>query len=436
MTVQEVADQFITQGVYLRGWTTGTCRTYRQGLATLHAHTATLPTKATLQSFVVAMRQRGLTPGGCNMYSRTINSYLTWLHAEGHVSERLRIKLLPNPPKPVTAFSDADIRRVLTFRPKRPTQLRTWTLVVVLLDTGLRIDEALGLERVNVDLDNLVLRVLGKGRKERLVPISLECRKHLYRLVTKQPSARYVFATHRGNRVRYRNAYRDIKALCKTAGVVGAHVHPHNLRHCFATNYVRRGGDIYRLSRILGHSTISTTQLYLRSMGVEHLREGHEQFSPLSPPNPRPAVEHVSDHFPVYPIPSSECGDLTNAPDVGCTDGPHIVGGQLRASVTFAASLPTFADLVCHVGRIIAEEKVSRVDASWRIAAVAHVVFTECIADHVLNDDTAYSSLPMIPLDTRIAVAIDRERPQHALVGVGPCVDAREVAIEPRAEGP
>jgi integrase/recombinase XerD len=77
------------------------------------------------------------------------------------------------------------------------------------------------------------------------------------------------------------NAYRDIKTLCRSAGVVGAHIHPHAFRHCFAVTYVRRGGDIYRLSRLLGHASITTTQRYLRSMGIEHLKEGHEQFSPL-----------------------------------------------------------------------------------------------------------------------------------------------------------
>jgi len=90
-------DDFLTHGLYLRGWSTRTVRTYRQGLATLPS---TL-TKSTLAACVIAMRQRGLTPGGINMYARTINSYLSWLHAEGHITERLRIKLLPNPPKPL-----------------------------------------------------------------------------------------------------------------------------------------------------------------------------------------------------------------------------------------------------------------------------------------------------------------------------------------------
>jgi integrase/recombinase XerD len=214
------------------------------------------------------------------MYARTINSFLTWLHAEGHVPERLRIKLLPNPPKVLKTFSDGDIRKILLFKPNGVMQLRTWTLLVVLFDTGIRIDEALGLERAKVDLDGLTILVRGKGNRERMIPISIECRKALYRLL-RAGNGLWVFHTRSGHRITYRNCYRDIKQLCERAGVTGEHVHPHNIRHCFAVNYIRKGGDIYRLSRILGHTSITTTQIYLRSMGIEHLKEGHERFSPL-----------------------------------------------------------------------------------------------------------------------------------------------------------
>lgn len=77
----------------------------------------------------------------------------------------------------------------------------------------------------------------------------------------------------------YRNALRDLTRFCARVGIT-THVHPHALRHTFAANYIRSGGDVYRLSRILGHADISTTALYLRSMGFEALREGHR--SPLS----------------------------------------------------------------------------------------------------------------------------------------------------------
>ena len=63
------------------------------------------------------------------MYARTINSYLSWPHAEGHVSDRLRIKLLPHPPKPFRALSDAEIRRLVMFRAHGRLPLRTWTII-------------------------------------------------------------------------------------------------------------------------------------------------------------------------------------------------------------------------------------------------------------------------------------------------------------------
>lgn len=279
-------EDFIKQGVYLKSWSTKTVRTYRQGLNAFQMtigepEQAEKLTKAHLDTFVISMRQRGMTPGGCNMYIRTVNSYLTWLHEEGVLPAPLKIKLLPDPKKPLRTFSNAEIRLILNFKPKGPFQVRSHALMLCLADTGIRIDEILGLERAKVNLDDFNITVLGKGNKERIVPISLEGRKNLYRTMSKT-SGRFVFATHLGHRLTYRNTYRDIKNVCKLIGIEGEHVHPHSFRHYFAVSYIRNGGDIYRLSRILGHTQISTTQLYLRSMGVEHLLEGHSQFSPLA----------------------------------------------------------------------------------------------------------------------------------------------------------
>jgi integrase/recombinase XerD len=111
------------------------------------------------------------------MYARTLNSYLSWLHAEGRCPDRLRIKLLRNPPKPYLTFSDADLRRLIAHRPTRWAELRAWTMAILLLDTGIRITEALTLRREDVDLDGLTIRVLGKGRRVRLVPFSTHCRR-------------------------------------------------------------------------------------------------------------------------------------------------------------------------------------------------------------------------------------------------------------------
>lgn len=277
------AEAFLKSGLYLRNWSTCTLRTYRQGLASLYqtVPAASLPTKEHLATWVMALRARGLKPGGCNMYIRTVNSFLSWLKEEDQISTPLRVKILRAPQHQITLLSPADVRAILLFKPNRRIELRTWVLTLLLLDTGIRIDEALNIERKRVDLDNLSLVVMGKGRKERQVPFSHEMRKILYRWMSKAgATTTYLFNTQSGARVLYRNAFRDVQRLMSRVGI-SVHAHPHLFRHQFAATYIRQGGDIYRLSRLLGHTSISTTQIYLRSMGVEDLRAGQERLTPL-----------------------------------------------------------------------------------------------------------------------------------------------------------
>jgi site-specific recombinase XerD len=275
-------ERFLQQGQYLRNWSPTTLRTYRQGLNTLSTiGPEEVPTKADLEAWVIGLRQQGLTPGGCNMYIRTVNSYLSWLKEEGRLPTPLRVKLLRAPLRQHTLLSPADLKVILLFKPKSLVERRTRTLIMLLLDTGIRITEALTLERKKINLDDLLLTVWGKGNKERVVPFSLELRPTLFRWLSSAPASPFVFSTRSGTRLTYRNAFREIQQLCERAGVQ-THCHPHLFRHQFAANYIRQGGDIYRLSRFLGHTAITTTQIYLRSLGVEDLQTaGERRLTPL-----------------------------------------------------------------------------------------------------------------------------------------------------------
>lgn len=285
VTAPNHIDDFLLYGRYLRNWSPKTIRSYRRSLAVLTRALAGAPdpsrlTNNALSAFVVWMREHGLSPGGANVRIRSVNSYLSWLHQDGRIDTRLRIRLLPKSITVLTTFSDAEVKRIAKFRPTGRVQVRTWTLVMLLLDTGMRIDEALRLERHRVDFDGLTLTVRGKGDRERVIPMSPSGRKALYPWASKQ-RGRLVFASHNGEPLQYRNVRRDLIAMCACADVKGPHVRFHNIRHYFAVSYLRNGGDLYRLSRTLGHSTLTTTQTYLRSMSIEHVQEGHERFSPL-----------------------------------------------------------------------------------------------------------------------------------------------------------
>ena len=115
------------------------------------------------------------------------------------------------------------------------------------------------------DFSNLLLTVVGKGRKQRKVPFGIELRKLLYRFdkVKERAEVRseLMFPAREGGKWELRNARRSYYCLLKTLGLSQSGFHL--LRHTFATEYLRNGGDVVRLSRILGHSEISTTMKYL-----------------------------------------------------------------------------------------------------------------------------------------------------------------------------
>jgi len=152
--------KFLTAGAYLRNWSSTTLRTYGQAL---HRLGLARPTKAELDAWVIRLRQQGLSPGGVNMYARALNSYLTWLHEDGHVDARLKIKLLRAPLCQHTLLTALELAALLRFRPRTLAERRTHALILLLLDTGIRINEALTLQRSKVDFADMLLTVFGKG---------------------------------------------------------------------------------------------------------------------------------------------------------------------------------------------------------------------------------------------------------------------------------
>jgi integrase/recombinase XerD len=296
MSLFSLFEQFLKEKQFLIGISPKTIRSYQQAFKAYQRVLSSsgklrdgepldTPTKDTLKDFVIGMREQGLSPGACNVYIRSINSFLTWLHENSYVTEPLRLRQLPQPKTVVKVFTEKHVQALIRFKPQNEFERRTHTLICLLIDTGARIDEALTCLVSNVDLDQLIVKVRGKGNKERLLPISVEMRKILWVYLTryrfKVPSD-YLFPTRDGNGLEYHNILRDIKELCGRLGIEGVRLSPHGFRHFFSCNYMKRGGEIYRLSRLLGHTSVRTTEIYLQSMGVESISEGHRPMSALS----------------------------------------------------------------------------------------------------------------------------------------------------------
>ena len=169
----------------------------------------------------------------------------------------------------------------ITWKPSGRYDRRLHLLVLFLLDTGCRITEALGVRVRDIDFDNLLVTLDGKGRRQRLVPFSHELRRALFRAISENDSAAFLFASDSGTALMRRNVLRDVKTLCRELGFEPPARTVHAFRHTFAVNYLRRGGSVFHLQKVLGHSTLEMTRRYANLVTAD-LQAVHERVSLLS----------------------------------------------------------------------------------------------------------------------------------------------------------
>ena len=183
-------------------------------------------------------------------------------------------------------LSEPEIARLLSAAGgKTPLEIRDRAIVELLYASGLRVSELCGARLENLDLDQGFIRVIGKGNKQRLVPVGSGARKALQRylqagrpeLVGKKTGGE-VFLSVRGRKLTNQRIWQLLVALGKRAGL-DKDIHPHMLRHSFATHLLQGGADLRIIQEMLGHADISTTQIYTH-VDTSSLQKAHRQFHP------------------------------------------------------------------------------------------------------------------------------------------------------------
>ncbi|QGN57356.1 site-specific tyrosine recombinase XerD [Nostocoides sp. HKS02] len=167
-----------------------------------------------------------------------------------------------------------------------PASLRDRALLEVLYGAGARISEAVGLDVDDIDTDEGVVRLFGKGSKERLVPLgsyaAAALGAYLVRgrptMAAKGKGTAAVFLNQRGSRLSRQSAWSVMRAAAERANLTG-HVSPHTLRHSFATHLLDGGADVRVVQELLGHASVTTTQIYTL-VTVQRLREVYAQSHP------------------------------------------------------------------------------------------------------------------------------------------------------------
>jgi integrase/recombinase XerC len=240
-----------------------------------------------------------------------IRPFLGWLHDQGYSKISLKMKIsavkslfkfslkkgyitknpailvpVPKSDKKLPSFLlQKEIENILQqFDKNDPLQSRNLALIELLYSSGLRISEALQLNYQDINVNRGSVRVIGKGNKERVVPVggkavqAIRNYLRLRNLICENHAERALFLTKSGKRLNPVDAYRIVNKALKI-GSESNQKSPHVLRHTFATHLLDNGADIQSVSEMLGHASLSTTQVYTH-VSVERLKKAYKKSHP------------------------------------------------------------------------------------------------------------------------------------------------------------
>jgi integrase/recombinase XerD len=228
-----------------------------------------------------------------NHYREALDRLFQWLIVEGHVTENpaAGINKAREAKRLIAAFSQEEVEALL----RQPDTsgfigLRDHTFMLLLLDTGIRLSEALGLRVSDVDLKAGVLKAFGKGRKERLVGVSPTLAGNLRRYLVRRAAALagagkedcpWLLPSQCGGKGTAKGFQQRLARYGREAGLSRVRVSPHTFRHTFALWFVRNGGSPFHLQKILGHTSLDMSRRYCELADVDFISR-QQQLSPLA----------------------------------------------------------------------------------------------------------------------------------------------------------
>ncbi|MCG8686520.1 MAG: site-specific tyrosine recombinase XerD [Desulfobacterales bacterium] len=293
--MHELADAYIEFLIIEKGLSANSVQAYSADLTSfltyLEQNEITdicLADTTSILGWLVHLTRKGLSPKSRARHLITIRGFFKYLSGEKRISTN-PIKDVDIPkagqslPK---VISVTEVEMLLEAAdPETPKGLRNIAMMEIMYGAGLRVSELINLKVQDVNLDAGLVRVMGKGAKERIVPIGSKA-KEMTRLwldtgrprALKQLTSEYLFVARAGNPMTRQAFWKIIKKHASLAGI-SKPVSPHTLRHSFATHLLEGGADLRSVQTMLGHSDISTTQIYTH-ISREYLIKMHQNFHP------------------------------------------------------------------------------------------------------------------------------------------------------------
>lgn len=288
-------DSFLAMVAVEKGLASNTVEAYGRDLAKLAVYLESTGVSSwrdvdaiRIRAFITSLRAAGLSPRSIARHAVTVRRLFVFLETEGQVKENsMPNVLLPRASGklPHTLSSDDVGKLLVQPDPSQPLGARDQAMLELLYATGLRVSELVALETRQINFQGDYLTVKGKGAKVRAVPFGKWARQKLTKYINearprllKGKSSAFVFTNRSGKRLSRQGFWKLIRRYALVAGI-DKRVTPHTLRHSFATHLLEGGADLRSVQSMLGHSDISTTQIYTHVDGAR-LKKVHREHHP------------------------------------------------------------------------------------------------------------------------------------------------------------
>lgn len=298
MKLQDAIDDFLNYCIFEKGLTKASIEAYHNDLKMFYLffnpnndkNNKSIPIDSIstkdIEQYLKSEIQSGKTDTTIAHKLTTIKSLFSYLEKMGIVEEDItnsisRPKLKKRLP---STLNVEEVEDLLNISLNTPFDYRNKAMLELLYGTGLRISELIGLKTFDLDYTSCIIRVLGKGRKERIIPIGEYCMYYIKLYLEKRKellkgkNTDYLFLNNRGTKITRQGFFKILKKILQEKGL-NPDISPHTLRHSFATHLLSYGADLRSIQELLGHSDISTTKIYTH-ISDEKVKNDYHTYHP------------------------------------------------------------------------------------------------------------------------------------------------------------
>lgn len=292
--MKEHIDKFIRFLQVERGFSPHTLRAYRKDLEVFSEFVKDSPERIDpidVRGFIAEQISSGLSKASAGRRLASIRSFFRFLHREGYIkSNPAKVINAPKKSKMLPKFLTIDDVFNLIEKPEGIGFMvaRDKAILELLYSSGIRVSELCNLDMGDINLREGLIKVRGKGKKERIVPIGQKAidaiRTYMVeRMLLKKREGGALFLNRNGSRITERSIRRIVVKYARRV-LIDGRIGPHTLRHTFATHLLQAGADLRTIQELLGHSSLSTTQKYTH-LDITHLVDIYDKAHPLARSN-------------------------------------------------------------------------------------------------------------------------------------------------------